>query len=382
MEIYRLFNQLKELTEVQKDSLALATVVGVRGSSYRSTGARMLITRDGHWYGTISGGCLEGDALRKAREVMHSQKPMLVTYDTNETAHQELKISLGCNGIIDVLIEPFDPNGAKAEILGTIASSDQLQILSTVITPGYKLGEQVLYDDQGKITGQPLSTIHKDYLQLTSQLRQPGKFSVDTDTGSYDILIEVIEPRIDLLVFGGGFDARPVIKLADFLGWKASVFDACAAHLIPKHFEKADSLVSCKKELLEQKIIVKPYSAAVLMSHNYDYDRDALKALSKTSIAYVGMLGPRKRLDKMIDELKTQDCALNQPFLDRVHSPIGLDIGAETPEEIAIAILSEIQAFFKNKKGSSLKYKNGPIHDREGDDEVFRNIFNKDQIKQ
>jgi xanthine/CO dehydrogenase XdhC/CoxF family maturation factor len=375
MEIFRLVRRIAELKQRPEQSLAMATVVGVKGSSYRSTGARMLITRDGHWYGTISGGCLEGDALRKARQVMDSQHPILVTYDTHETAHQQLKVTLGCNGIIDVLIEPFSLFGEFANMLDSIAESDHIQVLSTVVTEGDYLGMKSMLDVSGNLHGPVINSIHHDYLKLTQSLLQTGKYTIEHNGFRYDVLVEVIEPRIDLIIFGGGFDAQPVVKVANFLGWRTTVYDECVAHLIPINFSQADALISCEKKFISDRIMVRPYSAAVLMSHNYDYDYAALKALSTTSISYLGMLGPRKRLEKMIRQSQDVGEPWSDDLIDRIHAPIGLDLGAETPEEIALSITSEIQAFFRNKSGQSLRRKKGPIHDREGKDEVFRSVF-------
>ena len=123
-------------TDLTKRKVALATVVRVRGSSYRSPGARMLITDDGKWVGSISGGCLEGDALRKARQVMTDKKPLTVTYDTSEDSNQNLGIGLGCNGVIDVLIEPVNHSepGNPINLFETLVSANEPVALATIVS--------------------------------------------------------------------------------------------------------------------------------------------------------------------------------------------------------------------------------------------------------
>ena len=306
---------------------ALATVVKVRGSSYRSPGARMLIMDDGKWVGSISGGCLEGDALRKARQVMMNKIPLTVTYDTREESNQNLGIGLGCNGVIDVLIEPVDPDDDK----------NSARFFES------KKSEAKKYTFDGKET---------------------------------EVFIELIQPSVSLIIFGGGFDARPVSQLAKSLGWDVTVTDECVAHIAPLFFPSADKLSLCQRSFIDRDFDITPYTACVLMSHNYEYDRDVLRKLIKTETPFIGILGPRKRFDKMLIEFEQEGIKLSQEDLHRIHSPIGLDIGAEAPDEIAISIVAEIQSRFSNRSGGFLKYRNGPIHHRDTtNDQVFKQVY-------
>ncbi|GAA0891349.1 XdhC family protein [Fulvivirga kasyanovii] len=367
--------------DFDKKKAALATVVKVRGSSYRSPGARMLITNDGRWIGSISGGCLEGDALRRAREVMQTGEPQVITYDTTAEG-DSLGIGLGCNGIIDVLIQAIGEDDADNPIkrLESLVNYDNLSVIATVFrtngTPG--VAEQLWIDNNknvhGDIRDKALRTQMSQDLLWVQENRKP---EIKTyANGQLEVFFEIVEPCIDLLIFGAGFDARPVVDLAKVMGWDVTVTDECIAHIAPARFPLADQVKLCKREHVSEEIKIKPYSAAVLMSHNYEYDLQVLKRLLPTPVNYIGILGPKKRVDKMYESLEAEGFELTAEDKHRIHSPIGLDIGAETPEEIALSIITEIQAKFTNRSGGFLKYRNAPIHHRDGkEDQVFKQVF-------
>jgi xanthine dehydrogenase accessory factor len=367
---------------------ALATVVRVHGSSYRSPGARMLITDDGKWVGSISGGCLEGDALRKARKVMHDKIPMTVTYDTREEGNQNLGIGLGCNGVIDVLIEPLSVDYAfnPISVFEEIIESKQPIALATIFK-GSGTGERLMLNSTGEVKGNIADTsIKTGVLHDLTMLFETGKSEtkkLPSGNEEIEVFIELIQPSISLIIFGGGFDARPVSTLAKSLGWEVSVTDECVAHIAPVFFPDADNLSLCQREFIERDFDITPYTACVLMSHNYEYDRDVLKKLIQAPAPYIGILGPRKRFDKMQQEFAAHGIALTQHDFHRIHSPIGLDIGAETPDEIAVAIIAEIQSKFANRSGGFLKYNSGPIHARDNQsDQVFKQVYlTSSQIK-
>jgi xanthine/CO dehydrogenase XdhC/CoxF family maturation factor len=361
---------------------ALATVVKVRGSSYRSPGARMLITDDGKWVGSISGGCLEGDALRKARQVMMDEKPMTVTYDTREESNQNLGIGLGCNGVIDVLIEPIDHsrNNNPITLFEKFVNTKEPLTLGTIFDATTGVGEKMLLHASGQVedffSDKSLSDdVQKELKQLFDNAKSQAK-TFKTNTGHAEVFMELVQPAVSLIIFGGGFDARPVSHLAKSLGWNVRVTDECVAHIAPLFFPTADKLSLCHRDFIDRDFDITPYTACVLMSHNYEYDRDVLKKLIKTSTPYIGILGPRKRFDKMQQEYATEGIVLNADDIHRIHSPIGLDIGAETPDEIAISIISEIQGKFANRSGGFLKYRNAPIHQRDSkSDQVFKQVY-------
>lgn len=361
---------------------ALATVVKVRGSSYRSPGARMLITDDGKWIGSISGGCLEGDALRKARQVMADRKPMTVVYDTREESNQNLGIGLGCNGVIDVLIEPIDiaSKNNPVNLFEEFIHTKEPLALATIYNGTAGAGEKIILHANGisqdYFSDSPLSgQVHHELTLLFDSKKSFSK-TFTTPSGESEIFLELIQPTVSLIIFGGGFDARPVSQLAKSLGWEVQVTDECVAHIAPVFFPAADKLSLCHRDFIDRDFDITPFTACVLMSHNYDYDRDVLKKLLKTETPYIGILGPRKRFDKMLAEFELHNISITPDDIHRIHSPIGLDIGAETPDEIAISIIGEIQGKFVNRSGGFLKYRNAPIHHRDSkSDQVFKQVY-------
>ena len=367
-----------------KRKAALATVVKVRGSSYRSPGARMLIMDDGKWVGSISGGCLEGDALRKARQVMTDKQPVTVTYDTREESNQNLGIGLGCNGVIDVLIEPVDPadNDNPTRFFESIIKMNAPVALATIFahTNQEEIGKKLLITPGStklhNLKDEELEHLISADLEKLFEYKKSEAKVYFTRGNETEVFIELIQPSVSLIIFGGGFDARPVSQLAKSLGWEVTITDECVAHIAPLFFPTADNLSLCHRDFVDRDFHITPYTACVLMSHNYEYDRDVLKRLLGKDTPYIGILGPRKRFDKMLTEFSKEGIELSSKDMHRIHSPIGLDIGAEAPDEIAVSIIAEIQSKFANRSGGFLKYRTGPIHQRDSaSDQVFKQVY-------
>lgn len=370
-------NEYRKVDFAQRRA-AIATVVQVRGSSYRSPGARMLITDDGRWVGSISGGCLEGDALRKARQVMTENRATLVTYDTREEGNQNLGIGLGCNGIIDVLIEPVVPDATSNPIrlFESFLNAPEPLALATIHAPAEGAGEKLLINSAGTVHFGSVDRFPVGTVEDLKEVFETHRSESRTYDSGVGIFLELIQPMITVILFGGGFDARPVSQLAKSLGWNVEVTDECVAHIAPAFFPGADKLSLCQREFVDRDFAITPYTACVLMSHNYTYDRDVLEKLLKTDTPYIGILGPRKRYDKMCEEFLEKGIELTREQRSKIHSPIGLDIGAEAPDEIAVSIIAEIQSIFANRSGGFLKYRSGPIHQRDvATDQVFKQVY-------
>ncbi|GAB3753121.1 XdhC family protein [Spirosoma pomorum] len=354
--------------DLSQRKLALATVVYVEGSAYRRPGARMLISDDGRWEGAISGGCLEGDALRKARQVILDGQSMVVRYDTMDDDANSLGIGLGCNGIIDVFIEPIDPTDETNPIalLRDFVQLRDQRVIATVYRsdPATRLsaGSRFVCTDNSvdAVPGWLLND-----MEAVMDLGKPLTTTYLLEGGLVDMFIERIDTGIELVIFGAGYDTIPLTRLATEIGWQVTITEDCIAHLSPKRFPEATCVLYADAQAVTQKISITDRTAAVLMSHNYKYDQAVLTNLLATIVPYVGVLGPRKRYEKMQNEWRNTGHHFSQQELDRVHSPIGLDLGAETPDEIALSILSEIKAFFSQRTGGFLKEKIGPIHERQ-----------------
>ena len=354
---------------------ALATVVHVEGSSYRRPGARMLITEDGQLTGAISGGCLEGDALRKARLAMKQEKPMLVTYDTMDDDDAKLGIGLGCNGIIHVLIEPINQSDIFNPInfLKLVTEKRGRAVLVTLFSLENKKDIQygtclLVKEDEKTIEKLP---VLKEIIKTDAKkilVSQTSSFkNYISETNTITAFIELIKPAVSLVVIGAGNDAIPVIHMASILGWDTTVVDGRPNYATRERFAKVTRIIISKPENVLKQLQIDEQTAFVLMTHNYNYDMAMFRLLIKRDVKYLGMLGPKKRMKRIIDELNEEGIDLTSEQLSVIHSPVGLDIGAETAEEIAISIVTEIKAMFTGRKGTSLKDRKEAIHDNKHD---------------
>jgi xanthine dehydrogenase accessory factor len=352
---------------------ALATVVQVEGSSYRRPGARMLVTEDGMLTGAISGGCLEGDALRKALLAINEQRNKLVTYDTTDEDDARFGVQLGCNGIVYILFEPIDPLDPKNPVamLELLQMQRQQMVLCTLFTIDQRApqpGTQCLYGGE-EIEGSDRAWF-REYASagLITEIKhafddQRTRFTAfSIHESNLTAFIEVIPPAVALYVFGAGNDAMPLVAMADILGWEVHVADGRRTHLTSDRFPQAVSLILQKAENAISNLSFDDRTAAVLMTHNYNYDIEVLSQLTKTNCPYIGVLGPKKKMLRMLDELANSGNPISVNQLGHVYSPVGLDLGAETAEEIALSITSEIKAVLSGKRAGSLRYKEEPIH--------------------
>jgi xanthine/CO dehydrogenase XdhC/CoxF family maturation factor len=370
-EIRDIINAFDESQKLGKQT-ALATVVHVDGSSYRRPGARMLITDDGNMTGAISGGCLEGDALRKALLAMTQKKSKLVTYDTNDEDDAKLGMGLGCNGIIQVLIEPIDISNPDnpIQLLKILISKRQQNVLITLFSLQDKRNAQqgtcLLVAEDGIISGN--SSVLKDILIKDAKEVLANKNSsfknYITESVNVTAFIEFINPPVSLVVIGAGNDVMPLVAMASILGWETTVADGRPNYANQKRFTSACQVLVSKPENVLDQLTVDNQTAFLLMTHNYNYDIAMLRALLKRKVVYIGSLGPRKKLDRMIEELRDEGISITDEQLSTLYGPVGLDIGAETSEEIALSILAEIKAVFSAATGQSLRTNPDVIHSR------------------
>lgn len=351
--------------DVTKTKAALATVSRVEGSSYRRAGARMLVLDNGNYVGGISGGCLEGDALRRAQKAIALGKPSVVTYDTTQDDNHQVGVGLGCNGIIDVLFTPLDPLDIQNPVaqLETVVNTRTIRLALTV-TGGHDglLGKMFLYTEDASFKQAfPLQDIQAALLEDIAAARQEGQSKTCTYTSGAEtiqVFIEVIRPATQLVLFGSNYDIYPMARIAAELGWHSTVVMNAA---------KADkSLFAIASKVLHNKGDEQPafdaHTAVVLMAHDYATDFHNFKQMLETNAAYIGLLGPRKRTQKMLDAMAEAGKKVSDKDWQRVFTPAGLDIGATTPEEIALSIAAEIRTHFAGRNGLSLRDRQGTIH--------------------
>ena len=352
---------------------ALATLVKVEGSTYRRPGARMLITAaNNQWVGALSGGCLEADICDRAQHVMSSGQSELVVYDTTNEDDIIWGLGLGCQGIAHVLIEPLyagQPDNPVALIAACLQARQSGGIASVYSVQGHAsehLGALLLAYPDGRVVSRIQSPqLQQRILQdLEAVLagNRPTHHCYPSGEGQIEVALQGVCSPTPLLILGAGYDALPVVKLAKQLGWHVTVVDCRALPAAVERFRLADEVVLCSPAEVDARVQMSTCTAAVIMTHNYTHDLELLQTLLPKSLAYLGMLGPKSRAQRLWLDLEAQDAILCAERMQQLHSPIGLDIGSETPEEIALSIVAEIQSVMTQRQGSSLKNRKIPIH--------------------
>ncbi len=361
----------------------LATVVHVEGSSYRRAGARMLVDENGSMTGAISGGCLEGDALRKALHALHKNENKLVTYDTSDENDAVIGAQLGCNGVIQVLFEPIDfsAEGNPVELLKLAGSKNHSMIIGTFFhldKTHEQVGTVFLVDQNLHVSGQVAQADLYDQILIDCQKALEDRTSLFREyhfgAKRQYLFIEVFTPPPTLVLVGAGNDAQILAQMAGSLGWKIVITDGRPTHASSDRFESSCQVIVSKPEEILNEVEIADQTVFVLMTHNYRYDLAVLKILfDKSEIPYIGILGPKKKYQRMLDDLAAEGIELDKDHHNKIHAPVGLEIGAETPAEIALSILSEIQSKLTGTQGGQLKEKNGPIHKKKNNE--FKQII-------
>ena len=365
--------------DFSKTRAALATVVRVEGSSYRRAGARMLVLDDGTYLGGISGGCLEGDALRRAQKGIALQRPSVITYDTTQDDDYQIGVGLGCNGIIDVLFTPLtpqDPDNHLNILSGLTAIREPAVVVSITGCPDTSspapLGIALLYTtDEAFLKSFAIKELAPAVLSdIKNSLVGQGSqtLSYDTAKGAVKVFIEVVLPAIHLVACGGNYDIHTLLRQAKELGWDTTVVMNTAKAgkevlaTATRVLDPADSPLIATLPGPSGFSLIDPYTAILLMAHDYKTDCHNLPRALQTKASYIGLLGPRKRAEKMLTALAAEGQPVSDADKQRLYAPAGLDIGADTPEEIALSILAEIRCHFAGRRGMSLRLREGTIY--------------------
>jgi len=359
-----------------ENALALATLVKASGSTYRRPGARMLVLTNGESAGSVSGGCLECDVIEKAQVAARKGESVLATYDTSAEEDIIFGAGLGCEGAVHILIEPLRPGSAADELIrfvGGIFQRRQSGAVATVFQiqgdVPVRIGERLMYDTEAKVAGHIGDpTINAKMLDAAKESLSANRsktMELELPGGRAEVLLEVIHAPASLVIFGAGYDAAPLSRMAKEVGFHVTVVDVRPAYASAARFPEADVVAVVPPEEIAA-LGLNPRTAAVIMTHNYLTDDGFLKALLPLNLRYLGLMGPRARALKMLQELREAGWETSEVLLQRIHNPVGLDIGAENPEQIALAILAEIQAVMSSRPGASLREKKGPIHARTG----------------
>lgn len=332
---------------------ALATLVDVAGSSYRRAGARALLKTEGPdriRLGSISGGCLEDDIWIRAHQVLSDGTPQVAVYDTTSENDLVWGVGLGCHGVVTVLIEPLaSAPGWAAAAAAALAGGEPCDLIT-------------VWD---ATVGLPLGTRSEACSQEPSSR---GAGTAPTSEPRRGVFREQVAPPPGLWIFGAGDDARPLARLAGELGWTVAVADPRPAYATQERFPEAAAIAAGPVDSLLSKVAeaLRPGDSnrggrhrpvlAVIMTHHYMYDKPLLAGLIPLPLLYLGLLGPRKRAERLLEEIGQADAAA------RLHAPVGLDLGAEGAEEVALSILAEMRATLAGRDARPLRDRRQPIH--------------------
>jgi len=351
------------------ERMALATIVAVRGSTYRRPGARLLVPENGAPVGNLSGGCLEGDVADMARVVMEEGRARLAGWDLTAEDDAVWGLGLGCNGAIEVFIEPAEK---AAEVAGALRSALEAERPISVITVVESSNRDV--DPGSRLVVRPGGTaegslgdaaIDAEAVRAAEGLLREERSEVRRFGEDVRAFVEVLDPPLRLLVCGAGHDAIPLVRAASVLGWNVSVADDRPAFLTRDRFPEASGFVALDTPSdVAEAAGVDERTYVVVMSHHFLRDKEYVRSMLGSPAAYLGMLGPGARTERLLAELREEGVEIADPDRRRIHGPAGLDLGGEGPEEIAQAIVAEIVAVKRHRSGGFLRERAGPIHDR------------------
>jgi xanthine/CO dehydrogenase XdhC/CoxF family maturation factor len=276
---------------------------------------------------------------------------------------------MGCRGVVRILLEPFDKESTLFGALEFVYEMRFRQFIGTIISSNknFFVGGRIFYSEFDQFDFQNLPNVIENFDQLINdcvefynQNSSPEVREYKIGESVFEMFFENINPPLNLLIFGAGYDSLPLIKFAKEIGWRVSVVDHRPAFANAERLTEADEIIVSNSEDLDDGIFRDENSVAVIMTHNYERDRNILRRLLNSKFRYIGALGPKKRTEKLLGEIGDN---FSEEQMEKLHAPVGLDIGADSPEGIALAIAAEIQCVLKNRKGGFLRERQGSIYD-------------------
>jgi len=334
------------------ERVALCTVVAIEGSAYRGPGAKLLVGPTIPLRGGLSGGCLEADAREVALQALETGHAHIRRYDTGEDTVWGL--GLGCEGIIDVFVQPVNPELSVVwNRVSELLKGDAAFVLATVIE-GPAKGRSLVIQG-GRATGTTRVGLLDEQLVQLAHDRLAERQSRLVDVDGCTVFFDVLLPPPRLVVVGAGDDAIPLAKAAAVVGFRITVVDHRPAYLAAERFPEASQLVQAGPEDDTGPLALDRDCFAVVMNHALERDRAWIRVLLESPVPYIGVLGPRARVDRILEEL-------GRDVSDRVFGPVGLDLGANGPEQIAVSVLAEILAVRANRKPRHLRERKEAIH--------------------
>ena len=336
---------------------ALATVVRISGSAYRRPGAKLLIEKTGITHGGVSGGCLESDVRASGIEVIGGAPNRLLHYDTGSDEETLWGLGLGCEGAVDVYLQRIDgawmdgPGKQMREL-----ASASIPFAPITVIAGKHQGRTLVLA-RGALTGTSgAPELDRALAQRAGPILEGDGGGEVIESGEHGAFVDVLRPPPRLFIFGAGDDSRPLAMLAMEAGFEVTVVDHRPAYLAVDRFPPPFRLVLRRPSegVAGLPFTISRKNFAVVQTHALAHDRDWLRALASQPLAYLGLLGPRGRKEQVLRALAWDDAKL--------FGPIGLDIGADGPEQVAISIVAELLAVLARREGGHLKARSGGIH--------------------
>lgn len=335
----------------------------------------MLIHESGATFGTVSGGCLEADVLERAKKVLKNNQSEVFVYDTTSVEDSIFSLNMGCRGVIRILLEPLGAENLLLQNLQVAAEKQKSLIVATLIeTENHEkslIGSKVFFttDNQFQFDNLPESfglgrNLIEDCAAFSQQTQTAQTKFYETAANRFEFFFENVKPPLSLIIFGAGADAAPLVQFAKNLGWSVTIIDHRAAIATKERFSDADQIIIARPEMLDENSFRAAQTVAVVMTHNYERDQEILRRVLKFDFAYIGALGPKRRTEQLLQELSNDGESFDEKQLSKLFAPIGLDIGAATPEAIALAIVAEIQTVLSGRAGGFLRNRSGSIYDR------------------
>ena len=351
-----LFTDLEILAKVEK-RVAMATLVGTRGTSPKREGAKMWVGEEGRILGSVTiGGCVDARVIEDAEKALATSHPRLLQVDLGDEDAWEMGLS--CAGSLDVLIEPFDlttPNNPLVQIYRAVRSAIEEGKTAAIVTSLKDSTHRLLLLEDGETSGTVgTPELDSEAKRIAPELMRKRKSAtVSVGDPPVELFFEVHGPSPTLIVFGAGQVSMPLVTLSHDLGLKTIVVDGRPRFATRERFPEADELLIGIPSEIAQTLSYNSSTFVVLTAHDYKYDLPVLKVVLPAGAAYVGLLGSKRRGKAIKEFLK--DSGMDQTLLDRLHVPTGLDIGAESAAEIALSILAEAIAIKSGRRGSSLR---------------------------
>jgi xanthine dehydrogenase accessory factor len=359
----------RQLTVERRD--VLATIVDVEGNAYRRPGAKMLLTEDGDGVGNVTAGCLENELLKASEQVRNTGQPERVTYDLMEDEDDVWGLGVGCDGVINVLLEPL---ANRHQPMATAFEDGQDISAVTVLTDStglLSLGDRAYVDPEEStlsVADRDRSAWPSDSLvDLAVDLARTGQadtVTFDIDGREVTVFVDGLQAPSELVVFGTGHDVGPVTELAAKSDFRVTVIGFRGGVDIEERFPHADQVQTTSPSALREDLALTDRTYTVVMTHNFVDDRLTIEQLLEADVPYIGLMGPEERFQEMLEQFDAEKTQVDEADFDRLYTPIGLDLGGGSPYQIAHRIVAEVLAVSNDRCPDHLRAREGPIHER------------------